>query len=213
MTWQYQVAKPDDLRPDTLEQIGVIYETSFSPALRESYTALITPVMTGTATLYLASLNRTVGGFALTAPLSIPGVNYLSYFAVDPAQRGQGIGGVLFRFLLDDAYRRTGDTELLWEVERPEPGAGPDDPNRRRIAFYRRHGGVILDHVADFRMPNLAGPGTVPAALMWTSLVRPAPLTAAESEAYVVALFADVYGRDRDDALVMDVVRSIRVDA
>jgi GNAT superfamily N-acetyltransferase len=209
MTWYYELVKAEKLEARELDRIKAIYEASFSPSLRESFPALMEPVMTGRAALYLASAKGRIGGFALASPLGMTGVNYLAYLAVDSDQRGQGIGGALFRLVLEDAYRLRGDTELLWEVERPPTGAGPKDLNLRRIAFYERLGAVLLDLVRDFRMPNLAGPGTVPAALMWTSVLgRPKP-AADEIETYVVALFGFIYGRGQDDPLVAAVLNSI----
>jgi GNAT superfamily N-acetyltransferase len=209
MEWHCQWVKPDDLEAGHLTQIEAIYQASFAPSLKEPFPSLIEPVMRGCTALYLASSDRRVGGFALATPLGIAKVNYMPYLAVDMALRGRGIGGALLRCVVQDAYWCTGATELLWEVERPDPGAGPHDPDRRRIAFYRRYGAVLLERVRDFQMPSLAGPGTVPGALMWTSVVDRDPLTPDEIEAYVVALFDLAYGRDRDDPLVAAVVRSI----
>jgi GNAT superfamily N-acetyltransferase len=211
MAWHCRRAEPDELASGDLDQIRVIYEASFSPSLKEPFPALIEPVMHGQAALYLASAHHRVGGFAVAVPLGIAGVNYLAYLAVAPKQRGKSIGSSLFRCVVNEAYRRTGARELLWEVERPDVAAGTDDINRRRIVFYERQGAVLLDCVSDFRMPDLAGPGSVPGMLMWTSVVDRPPLQAVEIEAYVIALYSDIYGRDQDDALVRHVLRSIRV--
>ena len=209
MEWHCQWVKPGYLEAGHLTQIEAIYEASFAPSLKEPFPMLIEPVMRGSTALYLASSDHRVGGFALVTPLGIAKVNYMPYLAVDTALRGQGIGGALFRCVVEDAYRRTGETELLWEVERPHPGAGLHDLDRRRIAFYRRYGAVLLQRVKDFRMPSLAGPGTLPGALMWISVVDRDPLTPDEIEAYVIALYDVAYGRDRHGPLVASVVRSI----
>jgi GNAT superfamily N-acetyltransferase len=213
MEWHCQWVQPDDLEAGHLNQIEAIYEASFAPFLKEPFPMLIESVMRGCTALYLASSDRRVGGFALATPLGIAKVNYMPYLAVDTALRGGGIGGALLRCVLEDAYRRTGKTELLWEVERPDPCAGPHDPDRRRIDFYRRYGAVLLERVTDFQMPSLAGPGTVPGALMWASVVDRDPLTPDEVAAYVVTLFSLAYGRDRDDPLVAAVLRSIEKES
>jgi len=109
-------------------------------------------------------------------------------------------------------------TALVWEVERPEPGASPEDPKRRRIAFYQRHGGILLDRVGDFRMPDLTLEhavdvySTLPAALMWATTGKRSALTHAETRAIVAAVYRVGYGRDLADPLVCYVLSTIRPD-
>ena len=95
--------------------------------------------------------------------------------AVAPETRGRGLGGWLFRQTLDrlaeDARRLVGPPPLglFWEVERPQDAVdqAEHEMRERRIAFYRRSGGVVLEGV-DFTAPPV-GPGLaeVPFYLMF----------------------------------------------
>lgn len=203
------LVEPDNLCLRDLDQVQAIYEASFSPSLKVPFSELIGAIKERRHGLYLATTDHVICGFAHILPLGIPGVTYLSYLAVDSSQRQRGVGSVLFQYVLRDAYQRTGATEMLWEVERPRPSTGPDDPDRRRIAFYERNGGVLLDLVGDYRTPDFAGPGTLQEQLMWISVLDRGPLTHSELEAYVVALYRTSYDLGPDAPLVQAALRSI----
>ncbi|MCU0521592.1 MAG: GNAT family N-acetyltransferase [Anaerolineae bacterium] len=207
-----------ELDADTLAQIERIYIASFPPTEREPFDALVHDARRGRIALYRAVEEGVVQGFGVTLALPIQGTAYLAYLAVDSSRRGAGVGGQLFRSILESPATCHGITALVWEVERPEADAPPEDPKRRRITFYRRQGGVLLEQVRDFQMPNLApslpasASGTVPAMLMWATAGPRAALTRAETLAIVAAVYRVGYGRDLSDPLVRYVLSTVDAD-
>ena len=79
------------------------------------------------------------------------GAAALWYFAVEPERRGQGLGGLAYRRLLE-VLAPLGVDALVFEVEIPDeaPGEAARRLAERRIAFYRRLGARLLrgaDHL------------------------------------------------------------------
>ena len=218
MNWECRRLDAAELSPRMLAQIERIYVASFPPTEREPFDALVHDARRGRVALYGAVEEGVALGLGVTLALPIQGTAYLAYLAVDPSRRGAGVGGQLFHTILEAPAARHGITGLVWEVERPEVDAPPEDPKQRRIAFYQRHGGVLLDQVRDFQMPDLApGPpgresGTLPAALMWATTEARPPLTRVEVLALVAAVYRVGYGRDLADPLVRYVLSTVDAD-
>ncbi len=61
---------------------------------------------------------------------------YLSFFAVDPAIRSQGLGGQILEHLQAQYPGR----DMVVEIEPPEEAAENADQRRRRMDFYLRNG-------------------------------------------------------------------------
>ncbi len=92
---------------------------------------------------------------ALMALWSFPDFRYLEHFAVDPALRGQGIGGEMLMWYMGEDTR-----PLILEVEPPET-----DIACRRIGFYTRCGMYLSDF--PYAQPPLnEGDGMLPLMLM-----------------------------------------------
>ena len=92
---------------------------------------------------------------ALMALWSFPEFRYLEHFAVDPALRGQGLGGEMLT-----QYIGENDLPLILEVEPPETEIA-----RRRIGFYTRCGMYLSDF--PYAQPPLnEGDGMLPLMLM-----------------------------------------------
>jgi ribosomal protein S18 acetylase RimI-like enzyme len=215
MSLEYRCLGSSELDSRKLSQIRKIYLASFPPSEREPFSALAADIRRGRASVWAALGDGGVQGFGITLALPIQGTAYLAYLAVDPTRRGMGVGGRLFRTILEMSAAPGEGPALVWEVERPEPDATPEDPKRRRIAFYQRHGGMLLEKVRDFRMPDLAPrkhkrePGTVPAMLMWAPGAERAALTRAETLALVAAVYRVGYGRDLTNPLVRYVLSTV----
>ncbi len=94
-----------ELGAGMLAQIERIYVTSFPPEEREPVSVLADDIREGRAALYAAVEGPTVLGFGLTLPLTIKGWSYLPYLAVGPSRRGSGVGGQLFRTILEAPMR------------------------------------------------------------------------------------------------------------
>lgn len=74
----------------------------------------------------------------------------LWYFAVDPARRNQKIGSQFYQDIVQQFRERCPSLRfLLYEVERPDQAYTPADAEQaeRRIAFYRRNGGLVCTNV------------------------------------------------------------------
>ncbi len=206
-----RVVRPAQPSEAVLLQVKAIYLESFPPDELEPFEGIVHDVVAGRALLYVADRSDEIVGFALTLPLRMRATAYLAYLAVRRDLRGQGVGAHLFRFVLEEPARSGGTTALLWEVERPIEGAPPEDPRRRRIAFYQREGGILLDAVGGYRMLRTAGVGTIPAQLMWaTAIVRP-PLTLSEVRQCILEVYRVKYGLGLNDPLVREVLASVRV--
>jgi hypothetical protein len=136
-------------------------------------------------------------GFAMLRPLGSTGWIFLRYFVVDEAQRGQGLGGLLWEQLtarLEDA----GFTLLVFDIDDPdEPGceSGEAGLRFRRLRFYQRHGASLLP-VTGYRAPHVAPEtsGESPMLLMTAPLSGPlSDRPAAPDPGQAGAIVAAVY--------------------
>lgn len=136
-------------------RVREIYDASFPEELTAPFEDLLVDRMLG-----LVSPEEGVVGLALVRDLgrgdADTGWTFLRYFAAGP--RGRGVGSAMLAALAA-TLRAEGRTVLLWDVEDPdEPGIGEDaiTEHRRRIAFYERAGGLLLD-VPHWRPPHEDG--------------------------------------------------------
>ncbi len=118
-------------------------------------------------------------------------VALLEYLAVAAAARGGGVGGRLVSHALGAAGR-----PVLVEVK-----ADDADADRRR-AFYRRHG---CRRVAGLRY-DLPMPG---APAMDLLVGNAADVSRADLTRWVSMVYADVYGRPRDDPRIAAMVAAV----
>jgi hypothetical protein len=150
-----------------------IYEDSFPAAEREKQEVIVRSIDRGVGMAFRTRRLGVTTGLATTHLLRDPAAVFLVYLAVDRSQRNQGTGGELLQCSWHaGAERLTGlglqPVALIWEVDRPEPTAGDADARLRRIAFFERHGGKVLDR--PYMQPPLDGTTPVPMRLM----LRPA---------------------------------------
>jgi GNAT superfamily N-acetyltransferase len=170
----YSLAPADTLSPAALAVLRRIYEEGFPPYQRDDFAAVTEHRRDRELALALVR-DGAPRAFAMLRPLGGTGWVYLRYFVVDTAQRGQGLGGLLWDQLV--AYlRAAGFTLLVFDVDDPdEPGCEPDEvtERRRRIRFYERHGARLLP-VTGYSAPDVA-----PGAAGWSPmLLLTAPLAA-----------------------------------
>ena len=132
-------------------------------------------------------------GFALIRHLGDTSFTFVRYFAIDAAQRSSGYGARL----LDMLARRLNEQErtaLLLDVEDPRAHPESGDDDRRRIAFYERHGLSLLP-VPDYAPPEHGTTGEiVPLLIMGMPLGHGAPIEGAHLEACVAAVYLHRYG-------------------
>jgi GNAT superfamily N-acetyltransferase len=163
----YRLLPVEDLRPAEAEHVRRIYEDGFPPHQRADFRSLTAGREPGELALALTGPGQP-RGFAMLRPLGDTGWIFLRYFAVDAAQRSQGLGGVMWD-QLTGFLRESGYSLLVFDVDDPAgpAGGGPEDErdSLRRIAFYERHGAARLP-VSGYRTPDEDG-----AELTWTPML------------------------------------------
>jgi GNAT superfamily N-acetyltransferase len=169
----YHLVPAESLDSAGIGHVRRIYEDGFPPHLSSSFESLTEGRQPGELALALTGDGEPCG-FAMLRPLGTTGWVFLRYFVVDASQRGQGLGGILWRQLTGH-LRDSGYSLLVFDVEDPaEPGCDPQELEirQRRISFYRRHCASVLP-VDGYRTPHSdgdAGEHWTPMVLMAASL-------------------------------------------
>jgi 2-(1,2-epoxy-1,2-dihydrophenyl)acetyl-CoA isomerase len=175
----YDLIPAEVLPPADVERVRRIYESGFAPHLRAEFPSLLDGRRPGELAFALTGPGGPCG-FAMLRPLGASGWIFLRYFVVDEAQRGQGLGTVLWE-QLTGRLRAAGYALLVFDVEDPdEPGAEPEEVRirNRRITFYRRRGASVLS-VTGYRTPHGDDQaGWTPMRLMAAGLADGEPPTA-----------------------------------
>jgi hypothetical protein len=148
-------------------QICRIAEESFPPEERDPCQILIRSIQKGRSILYTASAKNKIIGFTTLTPLKETGIYLMEYLAVDKSSRNLGIGAKILQFIKKD-LDACKDSGMILEVEPPDEVTGAEKKLRqRRIGFYVRNGARMVVDGGAYRMPNLAGEGSLPMHLMW----------------------------------------------
>ena len=127
---------------------------------------------------------------------------WLDYFAIRSDLRGRGLGGDLFREIVQTASEQSPKPEwLLFEVDDDYEG----DPGRqteceRRVQFYRRLGARVLENVP-YKFPSAFGE-PIRMRLMAYPLRSEAKLAPDDLKEAVQEIFLNIHGRQTDDALL-----------
>ncbi len=124
-----------------------IYKQGFEPLERLEDERLKVLVNKGFYQIWLAlDEDDTVLGMGIMVKAKGDPFAWLEFMAVDEDLRSRGIGSRLMEFFIDQAEDREG---LLLEVQIPHQAKDPEERHirNRRIAFYQRHGLLLLDHI------------------------------------------------------------------
>lgn len=185
-----------------------LYETSFPVEQRDPVGA-ITGMMQKQGTDHPQTLFRFLVGTEANSVVALSMYTYhlprrlgfLWYMATHPLKRSQGMGTLLFQetmsALNQDAVRAAGAPPLgmCWEVERPADA--PQEAERvireRRIRFYQRNGGILLDGI-DFTAPPLAADLPPVSFYLMFAPAGDTPLTPALQREIIDLLLLDSYG-------------------
>jgi GNAT superfamily N-acetyltransferase len=125
----YRLLPVEDLRPAEAEHVRRIYEDGFPPHQRADFRSLTAGREPGELALALTGPGQP-RGFAMLRPLGDTGWIFLRYFAVDAAQRSQGLGGVMWD-QLTGFLRESGYSPSTSATGRPGcPSAGTAPPTR-----------------------------------------------------------------------------------
>jgi ribosomal protein S18 acetylase RimI-like enzyme len=125
---------------------------------------------------------------------------WLDYFAIRADLRGRGLGGELFREIVNVAKKHDLDWMLL-EVDDDREGALQHKRLcARRIEFYRRLGAKLLQNVP-YKFPS-AFAEPLPMRLMAYQLGAGAVLSRNTLNQIVGEVFMSIHGRGDDDGLL-----------
>ncbi len=157
-----------------------LYDGAFPNDEREPRAVILDAARAGVGLIVRAQRRGETIALGSAHRLIDPPALFLVYLAVDAAERGRGLGTALFDHLWQAASGC-----LIWEVD--PPSLAPDESElerrQRRIEFFRRAGGALIDR--DYFQPPLeAGAPPVPMRLM----ARPEP-----DEATVTRLIRAIY--------------------
>ena len=94
----YRLEPAETLDPAAMTVLGRIYEEGFPPHQRADFAAVTAQRREDELALALVGGGQPCG-FAMLRPLGSTGWIFLRYFVVDEAQRGQGLGGLLWEQL------------------------------------------------------------------------------------------------------------------
>jgi len=174
-----------------------IYDDSFPASERESPEVIAKSIAQGVGIALRARCEGMTIGLATTHILMDPPAVFLVYLAVDGRQRSRGTGGELMNrawelgkaHLLERGLRPLG---CVWEVDPPETQAADAEARLRRVAFFQRHGGQLLNR--PYMQPPVNGTTAIPMSLMFMPASKGEPLTSEVVEGLVRAMYFEKYG-------------------
>ena len=198
------------LSEDAKIQICRIAEESFPPEEREPCDVLIKSIQEGKGILYTASAGNIIRGFTKLTPLGKTGIYLMEYLAVDKSSRNLGIGGKILQFIKKD-LDATKDAGIILEVEPPDEATGNEKEIRqRRIRFYLQNGALLVLDGGTYRMPNLAGEGSLPMHLIWLPIKEgrriPEALTLVQ---LFTLIFTETYPGTESKTLLNTIINAI----
>lgn len=175
-----------------------IYEDSFPAAEREPAEVVLRSLRASVGLAFRVRQDSVTVGIATTHLLLRPAAVFLVYLAIDRGQRKAGLGGTLLEYAWQISARRLEQQHspplgLIWEVDDPTAANGPaeDLQRERRIAFFRRHGGVELPR--SYRQPPVNGTETVLMRMMFRASGSASMPDAEGIDALVRAIYFEKY--------------------
>lgn len=173
-----------------------IYEASLPARERESRAVILGSLGRGVGVAFRARRGQTTVGMATIHLLKRPPAVFLVYLAVADGGRGRGVGGSLLEKAWEHGMERLQAEDLqpvgmVWEVDSPDGG----DSTRiaeRRIAFFERHRGRVID--SRYLQPPVDGIAPVPMSLMFRAVEGSGEPGRATVEALVRGIYEEKYG-------------------
>lgn len=195
------IARESRLEPKQVDQFRRIYVESFPPSERNDFDELVQEISHDNHWLFTVKTGGKLVGIAVILPSIMPRVHLLEYLAIAPAWRRRGLGSGFIHEISNNLP--AGASAIVLEVETPEDGTGEEIRIRqRRIEFYLRNGAHVVECAPRYRVPNLAGPGTVGMKLMWLPLETVPVPTGILLAKCLLAIYTKSYGLPADDPLV-----------
>jgi ribosomal protein S18 acetylase RimI-like enzyme len=210
MTNSIRIAQPAQLTDAQTAQLRAIWEDSFPASERGDFGEMIEDIANGTRWLFVALDADHLIGFAVLLHSIIPGVHLLEYLAIARDQRNHGLGAKLLKHLQAEIKQRGNSSGIIFEVESDDADTDERELRARRIAFYKRNGAQIIDCVSDYRVPNLAGAGTLKMKLMWLPLAAHSTiLQGSQLRDCIIAIYTQSYDLPPDHPLIQQTLEQI----
>ncbi len=170
-----------------------IYDGSFPSQEREPRSVILRAVEAGAGMAFRVRAGEVAVGLATTHLLTSPPAVFLVYLAVTSRRRAEGLGGRLFEFAWSASAARLRERGLdplglIWEVD---PPANSDPVAVRRIAFFEKHGGILLDR--PYWQPPVNFTEPVSMRLMFRPAQAPMP-ESSTFDAIVRGIYREKYG-------------------
>ena len=193
------------------KDIQAIYHASFPSVERVDFQTLVNDIVSNKRLFFVAKLDDTSVGFAVIIPLINTSICLLEYLAVTEQHRSKGIGSMLLQYLSSTLRETENVSGLIFEVESDDHGAEEEKKIRkRRIAFYERNGANLVYCAPKYRIPNLAGVGTIDMKLMWLPWdTEISKLMGDLLRKCICEIYIQSFERSIDDSLLQLVLRDL----
>ena len=174
-----------------------IYEDSFPASQREPQAVILESILRGAGMAFRARHDGVTCGLATTHLLKDPAAVFLVYLAVARGARNRGAGRELFELAWHCGATRLRaqglqPLGLIWEVDPPQPTAKDAEARQRRIEFFQRRGGVLLQR--PYLQPPVGGVTAVPMRLMFRPAKGEDVPTWESITAMVRSIYCEKYG-------------------
>lgn len=190
------------INPQLVKALNEVYTASFPPEQRADLAGELRSLNLQRDALFVARENQAYLGFGILRWLPGCSLFALDYLAIHPQQRGRQLGSGLLADLKTFAFARSDG--LIFEVEPADEGSQAE----RRIAFYQRQGGRIIPGPQAYRIPNLAGSGSLPMWLMWIPSDPKRPDLSGKALCDCIQeIYTHLYGKPTDDPLLAQVLQ------
>ena len=197
-----QLANADDA--DFAEAIA-IYSAEFPQNERHPVELIRERVQKGSCNLHVGYVDSEVVFFALLWPLANTDFVLLDYMATKEDHQNRGIGSSFMKAMRETLVRD--NKRFIIEVEDLNDGANKTQ-RQRRLEFYKRAGAKEMKNV-DYILPGLDGTEPTKMKLLVFPAQPHESVTGPLVKNLLVQIYRELYGRDRDDALLGSFINSI----
>lgn len=194
-----------DLNNHHTEQAFAIYRKSFPANERQKEEVVWQRLNSGTEELFAGLKDDEVISMGLVFNLSNSGFVLLDYVAVSEHERRSGTGTLFVQYLVQYYYQS--DKQMILEVEDPSDGKNLEE-RQRRVNFYRALGAKYLQDV-HYVLPALDGTTSTTMILMIFTQGNFSAVPRSEVEKLLLDLYEQVYNKNADDPLVLDVIQRL----
>lgn len=191
---------PDD--GEAFDQLVAIYQAAIVASEQKSPAELREMLRNPRYRMLVArDASGTILGFAILYFPLAGEFWLLEYMAVDTRLRSRGLGGRIFAAAKQLATSLAGSAPCVLEVDQPRAGIADDDTSRR-LRFYHRLGCRKVAHL-NYVLPLRAHGTPPPMWLLVHGLEGRDFLSADEIEAWLRAIYVEVYARQPDDPRII----------